>query len=249
MLILIGHIKPERILFAPPGGSHPDIDEAVYCTELGLAPRVVSLLKRLPYWASSEFVEWAETRPDSYLPNYRDPEQVRRSRRVCGLPIGINPLAGLVDAPLRPGDVILFFEREGETWILDTEANTIRRRDNAATMLDQIRQQYPDYVPEFPDETNHYRNRPALHAPTVLADYVEDLRRLVVMPTGGLGTIEANVVSTDWNPGVAEVREALLQQYGWPDAFRAQEWRREGPPSTRLRGKNAAGAREGFDYP
>lgn len=122
MLISIGHIKAERILFAPPGG-HTDIDEAV-CAELNLAPRVVSLLKRLPYWTSSEFVEWAQVRPDSYLPNYRDPEHLRLGRRVCGLPIGINPDAGLVNTQLRPGEVILLFEREeGETWILDTEAS------------------------------------------------------------------------------------------------------------------------------
>lgn len=122
MLISIGHVKAERILFAPPGG-HADIDEAV-CAELNLGPRVVSLLKRLPYWTSSEFVEWAQIRPDSYLPNYRDPEHLRLGRRVCGLPMGINPDAGLVDTQLRPGEVILLFEREeGETWILDTEAS------------------------------------------------------------------------------------------------------------------------------
>ena len=122
MLISIGHIKAERILFAPPGG-HTDIDEAV-CAELNLGPRVVSLLKRLPYWTSSEFVEWAQIRPDSYLPNYRDPEHLRLGRRVCGLEIGINPDAGLVNTQLQPGEVILLFEREeGETWILDTEAS------------------------------------------------------------------------------------------------------------------------------
>ncbi|KAK4124387.1 hypothetical protein N657DRAFT_571599, partial [Parathielavia appendiculata] len=106
--------------------------------------------------------------------------------------------------------------------------DTIRRHDNSALVVDHIRQEYPDYVPEFPEETNHYRNRVALHAPTVLADYVEDLRRLVFIPTGGLGPREATIVSTDWGPGMAEVREALLQQYGWPEAFRAEEWRRDG---------------------
>ncbi|KAK3897261.1 hypothetical protein C8A05DRAFT_19942 [Staphylotrichum tortipilum] len=212
MLISIGHIQAERILFAPPGG-HTDIDEAV-CAELNLGPRVVSLLKRLPYWTSSEFIEWAQIRPDSYLPNYRDPEHLRLGRRVCGLPI-----------------------------------DTIRRSDNSALVLDHIRQEFPDYVPEFPEEAVHYRNRVALHAPTVLADYVEDLRRLEFMPTGGLGTGEATVVSTGWEPGMAVVREALLQQYGWPDEFGAEEWRQEGRAIYEAARQGVSWGRGGFRLP
>lgn len=115
-------------------------------------------------------------------------------------------------------------------WLNDADGgkDTIRRSDNSAVVLDHIRQEFPDYVPEFPEELNHYRNRVALHAPTVLADYIDDLRRLDFMPTGGLGTGEATVVSTGWEPGMAVVRDALLQRYGWPDEFRAEEWRQEG---------------------
>jgi hypothetical protein len=132
------------VLFTPPGG-RPSVDETVY-TGLDLGPRVVSLLKGLPYWISSEFVEWAQIRPDPYLPNYRGPHRLWLGRRVRGFPDGnaINPDAGQV------GD---------SEEVMLIAADTISRHDHGELVFSHIRQAFPDYVPEVPEEANYYRNR------------------------------------------------------------------------------------------
>jgi hypothetical protein len=78
ILISLGHIPQGWSDFAPENGHR--IDEAV-CAELGLTPRVVSLMKKLPY-ISSERTVVVQMLPQSYMPNYRNSEHIRASRNL-----------------------------------------------------------------------------------------------------------------------------------------------------------------------
>lgn len=122
LLISIGHLEMSDLVF--PGDPRHNIDE-VLCAELNLDARVISLLRRLPYFAQSGFSEAIMIAPGSFLPNYLEPEHLRQGRQIYALP-GYAELEP--DWPsLRSEDVILLynieFDQLSETWILDTEAS------------------------------------------------------------------------------------------------------------------------------
>lgn len=108
-------------------------------------------------------------------------DELRLSPRVTSL---LGRIPYFADGGSGPHDVLVTYgidpDDAGETWILDTEANTIRRRSLLATPDPDpttVRRAFPAYAPERPDEPGSYRN-----APTVLADYVDALRGLVLLP-------------------------------------------------------------------
>lgn len=107
-----------------PGDPRHHIDEAL-CADLNLAARVISLLKRLPFYADAGYSESIMIAPGSFLPNYLDPEHLRQGRHLFVLPGYAEPEPGW--PRLRPQDVILLynveFDQLSETWILDTEAS------------------------------------------------------------------------------------------------------------------------------
>lgn len=122
LLIRIGHIDTPDLFF--PGDPRHNIDNAL-CTELNLDARVISLLKRLPFFAQPGYSEAIMIAPGSFLPNYLDPGHLRLGRQIYALPGYAEPEP---DWPgLRPEDVVLLynieFDQLSETWILDTEAS------------------------------------------------------------------------------------------------------------------------------
>lgn len=87
-------------------------------------------------------------------------------------------------------------------------------------MAEKARNAFPNYVPTFPDHDGRngrprkYRNEVALHAPTVLMDYIDDLRNLTFVPTHILDHSEITFAYDSHN--VYLVREKLVEEYGWP---------------------------------
>ncbi|KAJ4392349.1 hypothetical protein N0V93_005975 [Gnomoniopsis smithogilvyi] len=224
LLTRICHIKPGELVYPSPsessGGTsrHQDLDLTLCNTELILSPRVTSLLGRIPYFIP-DLGSGPQIAFGSFLPNYLDAAVLHASRRVGGRPPWLGD-AEVPGEPLRPVDVILTYgidlDDMDEMWILDTAANTIRRccPSNGCPSLDAFRRAFPNYQAELPDEPESYRNAPALHAPTVLASYIEDLRSLLFLP--------------EWEMNWREVCFALIEDYGWGgDAFREEDWARD----------------------
>lgn len=236
LLTRIRHIEPGELVYPSPAQSpdgisrHANLDLALCNDELHLSARVTSLLGRIPYFFGGG--SGPQIIPGSFLPDYLDTSVLRASRRLRGLPTWLEDDDGGGEA-LQPHDVLLTYgidpDDEGETWILDTEANTIRRRAFYSTLHpdpETVRRAFPNYVPERPDEPRSYRNWPALHAPTVLAEYVDELRDLVLLPGWEMNWREV-CFPFDY-PEAAEVRRRLLEDYGWPgEAFREADWERD----------------------
>lgn len=236
LLTRIRHVEPGELVYPPQAQSvsdvsrHPNLDQALCNDELHLSPRVTSLLGRIPY-LSEESAD-PQVIPGAYLPNYLDAKVLRASRRLAGLPPWLRQNYDNGEA-LRPHDVLLTYSVDpddvGEMWVLDTEANTIRRRTMITTPDPDpatIRRSFPDYVPERPDEPDSYRNWPALNAPTVLAEYVDALRGLVLLPGWEMNG-RAICFAFDY-PESAEVRRRLLEEYKWPgEEFREADWARD----------------------
>lgn len=236
LLTRIRHIEPGELVYPSPAQSpggvsrHANLDQALCNDELHLSPRVTSLLGRIPYFIGGG--SGPQLIPGSFLPDYLDTSVLRASRRLCGLPTWLSNIDGDGEE-LLPHDVLLTYSIDpddvGEMWILDTEANTIRRRTMLATPDPDIvtkRRAFPAYVPERPDEPGSYRNWPALHAPTVLAGYIDELRELLLLPGWDMNWREV-CFAFDY-PEAAEVRRRLLEEYGWPgEAFREEDWARD----------------------
>lgn len=230
LLLRVGHIADvSDIVYPPEGGIHESLDLGL-CAELNLDPAVISLLQHMPYFADGGIS--AQFAPGSYLPTYIHDGVLPASRKIGGLPDWQPGNVNARPPTLRPQDVVLLYQIDpddmGETWVLDTEANTIRRYclSTAAPGLDTVQRAFPsDYEPEHPEQPRHYRNAPALHAPTVLASYVDDLRSLLMMP--GFEINALSVVFVYDYPETEEVRRRLLEDYGWPDEFREEDWARE----------------------
>lgn len=264
LLARIGHLGALDLIY--PRDPRHNIDEAL-CAELNLDARVISLLKRLPYFAQPGYSESIMIAPGSFLPNYLDPEHLRQGRQMYALPGFADPEA---DWPgLRPQDVVLLynieFDQLSDTWILDTEASmlffqlsvvllyhdwpshilnaaliwsqdTIRRFTSSSNFV-KAKDVFPNYLPPFQEQDGrdgrprNYRNEVALHAPTVLMDYIDDLRRLIYVPTHQLDYSEITFAYDSYK--VYQVRQKLVQEYGWPgegeegQGFREQDWKRD----------------------
>lgn len=232
----IRHIEPGELVYPtlanPTDGvaRHQNLDLALCNDELHLSPRVTSLLGRIPYFYGGG--SGPQIAFGSFLPDYLNPDVLRASRRINGLPPWFQTNEEELYEFLRPHDVVLTYAIDpddmGETWVLDTEANSIRRRcySNGCPSFDKFRQAFPDYQPELPDEPDHYRNAPALHAPTFLAGYVDDLRSLLFLPGWEMNWREV-CFAYDY-PESTEVRRRLIDEYGWPgEAFREEDWARD----------------------
>lgn len=109
----LASVNPETVAWAPEGGHK--INETL-CRELGMGPRVISLLRRLIYSNNRgdgiHYDAWMSSL------NYRDDNDIIASRYATGI---------LPDLPedqikIQPQDVILAWgDREVDNMILDTE--------------------------------------------------------------------------------------------------------------------------------
>lgn len=130
LLLIFGYHAAHRIDWAPPGGHA--INETL-CTELNLAPAVVSLLKRLPY--ADEDFESGKIRDFHLFPcspyyNYRRDDLLRVSRTA----------EEKGRHTLEPWDIALTVGfNEGSDVILDTRDSTIHHSSNLLDAYDFCR--------------------------------------------------------------------------------------------------------------
>ncbi|PYI19089.1 hypothetical protein BO99DRAFT_412967 [Aspergillus violaceofuscus CBS 115571] len=185
----------EELVWPPPEGHSIN---AALCEELNLSPRAISLMRRLPYPVSIGIAANTPFLPRSTAFTYIEDRQIRDGR---------DPGRWIFDELrkdfLLPHEIALAgADDEGIHIILDTEENTIRA---------------PDWEElELEDEGGNFifRSLPSHHAPTFLADYVNKLRSLEIIPGGQEG-----------RGRFYDVHYGKLEQYGWPYDFRETEWK------------------------
>ncbi|RAK75244.1 uncharacterized protein BO72DRAFT_450006 [Aspergillus fijiensis CBS 313.89] len=195
----------EKELVWPPPEGH-SINEAI-CKELNLSPKVISLMRRLPYPVSYHIAADLPFKPWSTAFAYTEDRQIRDGR---------DPGRWIFDEPrtdfLLPHEIALAgADDEGIHLILDTQENIIRA---------------PDWEElELEDEHGNslFRSLPSHHAPTFLAEYVNKLRSLEIIPGGQ----ESYGCFYDEHGGkmYPMIKKVLQEQYGWPYDFRETEWK------------------------
>ncbi|RAH75035.1 uncharacterized protein BO66DRAFT_449983 [Aspergillus aculeatinus CBS 121060] len=218
----------EEIAWPPPGGHA--INEAI-CQELNLSPKVISLMRRLPYPVSYHIAAELPFKEWSTAFAYIEDRQIRDGR---------DPGRWIFDTPrtdfLLPHEIALAgADDEGIHLILDTQENTIRAVD-----WQQL---------EDEDGNADFRALPAQHAPAFFAEYVDKLRSLEIIP-GGQGSC-VNFYEQEHHSAVCGlsllfmlvlareeaniclfrsvqhpmIKKVLQEQYGWPYDFRETEWK------------------------
>lgn len=215
ILILLYYIDVVDVVFAPPEG-HP-IDEPL-CAELGIDERVVSLMKRLPYFRNRRKAR--PIFPPSVSPLiYTNADHIRASRSPLNL--GLEP-EDQDNSYILPQELPLFAGSTRDwSWILDVSENTIRQ-------VDPTTKYGP---PEASISPTDHRFASALSAPHLLGEYVSGLRTLRFIPDEtqpGISDVG------DEDPELEELLEwprrvkmRLLGEFGWPNAFRADDWARD----------------------
>ncbi|PYH77565.1 hypothetical protein BO82DRAFT_435687 [Aspergillus uvarum CBS 121591] len=192
----------EELAWPPPEGH--SINEAI-CEELNLSPKVISLMRRLPYPVSIGIAANIPFMPRSTAFVYIDDRQIRDGR---------DPGRWTFDRPrkdfLLPHEIALACsDDEGIHLVLDTEENTIRESD------------WQDLEDE--DGNADFRGLPAQHAPTFLTEYIHKLRSLEEIPVG-----EYNgryFYHVEYDKACPMVKKVLQEQFGWPYDFRETEWK------------------------
>ncbi|PYI35399.1 hypothetical protein BP00DRAFT_422171 [Aspergillus indologenus CBS 114.80] len=194
----------EELVWPPPEGH--SINEAL-CEELDLSPKVISLMRRLPYPVSIGIAAYLPFKPLSTAFAYIDDRQIRDGR---------DPGRWIYDQPrtnfLLPHEIALASaDDEGIHIILDTEENTIRAPD------------WEELELEDEDGNFIFRSLPSHHAPTFLAEYVNKLRSLEIIPGGQEG--RGRFYDVHYGKVYPMIRKVLQEQYGWPYDFRETEWK------------------------
>ncbi|PYH41017.1 uncharacterized protein BP01DRAFT_188624 [Aspergillus saccharolyticus JOP 1030-1] len=118
LYLQLDYIQPHELIYPPPETGHA-INEAL-CAALGLAPAVISLMKRLPYFQTSSLAHDIPFTPRSQAFVYLEDEEIRGGR---------DPEWYGTRAPdpgfLLPWELALTFATdEGVHWILDTREST-----------------------------------------------------------------------------------------------------------------------------
>ncbi|RAL15209.1 uncharacterized protein BO97DRAFT_411965 [Aspergillus homomorphus CBS 101889] len=177
-----------ELVWPPPNGH--SINKA-RCEELNLSPKVISLMQRLPYPVTSHLdIPFI---PGSKAMVYIDDDQILDGR---------DPDRWEFDTPrkdfLLPHEIALATrDDEGINLNLNTEENS---------------------PSDDEDGNTDYRSLYGHHAPTFLAEYVNRLRCLEIIP-GGARNYRWFYNEDD---GKAKI---LREQYGWPYDFREAEWK------------------------
>ncbi|KAH8900848.1 hypothetical protein GQ53DRAFT_740700 [Thozetella sp. PMI_491] len=218
ILILLCYIDAAHVAFAPPEGHA--IDEML-CLDLGIDARVISLMKRLPYF--SVYRKARPIFPPTVRPLiYTQADHIRAGRSPTNFMLQPEDRD---ESHLLPHEFAFFAgSTRSESWILDVEENAIRQ-------VHPMTNYSPARTPRGP--TDHRFAR-ALSAPHLLSEYVSQLRALQFMPDPaqpGIFDIEAQENErsgvTELLKGPRNVKKRLLDEYGWPDAFRSEDWARD----------------------
>ncbi|KAK5682140.1 hypothetical protein LTS10_005265 [Elasticomyces elasticus] len=200
VLLRLGHIKPDRMVWAPPTGH--DINLSVLENPNGIDERVVSLMRKLP--AGPHACVDPYMRPVIFL----NDGELMRSRDIDKRASGLDYRAHIDQSNALPTVLLLWtgFESTDPVLVLDVADNTVR---------------YFDEVYNGP----HYLNYPAEHAPTYLKHVLENYRDGIWVPDNDAGVFETDKREPSWGP---ELRRTLVEDYKWPgEGFRQDAWRND----------------------
>lgn len=191
LLIKLAYLRRDHVTWPPDGGHF--INEAL-CRELHLEPKVVSLMRCLPY-IDGDFRYSIHLFPESEPLSYLQNDDLERSRDPHGdswalrwdyiLPCDI-PLT----APGDEGPYLVLDVRESKSWVF----TWVLRFKADVLVSDTIREVPWDkdpedcnpngWEPERPDDPRYYRNYYPQHAPTFLRRFIGRIKALEVIPSG-----------------------------------------------------------------
>ncbi|KAH0430551.1 hypothetical protein CcaCcLH18_07710 [Colletotrichum camelliae] len=254
MLLRLNFWKREDIVF-PQGdtGRHAQLDTRHLLNDKGMSPEAVSLLERLPYPRIGSYRRM-RIYPEAKAMNYLEEDDVSDCRdphemaQYSAQPDSLNGASYLL-----PQDVALARpdESDGLAWILDLSHTDEASNSDAFRFvsgpLEAPARGGPggipqDYPVERPDDTDHYRNWPMYHAPTVLRRWIQDVLDLELVPASSQG--EYWSTSSDI---LGQVIGKALRHYSWPADFREQDWARDSEQIYRAAGEVKERYEEEFD--
>ncbi|KAL2837235.1 hypothetical protein BJY01DRAFT_251557 [Aspergillus pseudoustus] len=215
----LNYIKRWELIWPPKDTGHA-INEAL-CEELGLNPAVVSLMKRIPYLYDAPTSRMVEFYEYSRAMVYLEDDEIRGGRD----PDLFEVQEPRLDHLLTHEMALVCSEDQGKNIVLDLKENTIRVEDFYYPPPGPDAPADYDYQPERLDDWKHYRNYYPHHAPTWLANWLETIRPLKVVPINSLG--DRSLCPEEEEKG-AVIKDILQNKYGWPNNFREADWRRDG---------------------
>ncbi|KAJ5634468.1 hypothetical protein N7528_002310 [Penicillium herquei] len=196
-------VFPFNEIAFPPAGGHVINEEL--CSELHIAPEVVSLMKKIPYpvdgyhkpllWQSRAF----EYLHDQEIKDGRDPENADTGDDALRMDF-LNPWEVALTCCMHVDD--------GMSVILNTKSNIIQIISESVEN-------------DFREEST------AHHAPTYLQGIIDGIRNLesIYRPSGS----DMGYLVSPGSLEQIEIKRILIEDYGWgTEGFREEDWRREG---------------------
>ncbi|KAF4857021.1 hypothetical protein CGCSCA4_v000197 [Colletotrichum siamense] len=230
LLVDMGHLHPEA-LQAPPETGWTDEELNVDALRtLGRSDNVIDLLRHLPYpragapstdEAGDDAVVYYETKVLSYLRNKwqpeKDPDPNWHERPFAML--GLAPF----DKPLPPHMVSLTYDEAaiGVIWLIDTERGCVYPQGDDYYLYDD--------APAEAEEDAPWLNAKAVSFQTFFEKMHKDISSLKLVPAPAAGNFGAAIRAV--NDPDAKAMKKLYREYGWPDAFRKDDFLRAAVPA------------------
>ncbi|KAF6812930.1 hypothetical protein CPLU01_14787 [Colletotrichum plurivorum] len=220
LLVRMGYMPASVVQQPPaPGGVWTDAELRVDALRvMGRSEAVVDLLRRIPYLRENDAADpvevFTETFPLRYLRDGRwfgagggsNPGSAEEIAETSMLDLGFAPFDGPVPADM----VSLTHADEGTWWVVDTREGLV----------------YP-YGTEFEDHEGVPEGEPWRAVQGVpVQEYFDavyaQIGNLEVVPAPRSGKWEARVVEGHTEEG--QLVKQLYQEFGWPNAFRREEF-------------------------
>jgi len=231
LLVDMGHLHPEAVQAPPEPAGWSDAELNVDALRaLGRSETVIDLLRHLPYpqagppssdAADDDAIVYYETMVRSYLRNKWQPEQ-DEDPNWHQLPFAMLGL-GPFDKPVPPHIVSLTHEEAevGVIWVIDTERGCVYPQGDDYYL-------YDDAPPEA-EEDKPWLGAKALSFKTFFNKMHHEISSLKLVPAPAAGNFGAAICA----PKDAEAKaiKSLYREYGWPDAFRKEEFLRAAVPA------------------
>ncbi|KAF9876131.1 hypothetical protein CkaCkLH20_06577 [Colletotrichum karsti] len=223
LLISTGHIHPSALREPPEPSGWSDADLNVPALRLlGRSETVIDLLRHIPYPQSSDDDDSDDavvcycTMVQSYLRADWRPEETFRevpdwhAKPFCDL--GLAPF----DGAMAPHLIQLTREEAeiGTSWVIDTERGCIYPHGGAYLS-------YGDEPPEAAEEKPWLRARAVSFAEYFDRLY-EDVKTLKLVPVPAAGNF-GHAICEGRDPEAKAIKK-LYREYGWPGAFRKEEF-------------------------
>ncbi|KEQ65600.1 uncharacterized protein M437DRAFT_16834, partial [Aureobasidium melanogenum CBS 110374] len=214
LLFSLNYLLPKDIDFPPPVGR--EIDQTL-CQSLNLTPEVISLMQHIPCPCSEGLMlEHELLIPQSHANCFVDAKLVK---------LGRDPEVGENEWFLKATDVALsVMGDEGQYLVLDTEKNTLRVCTWEGPKSPEDEDEAGlchDFNPDSPDD--HYTRFP-VHDPVEYLQLIIDKTRSLEWLPMRLHSMGSILTA---GPIYSETKRVLNEEYGWPDNFKSEEWKRD----------------------